>query len=144
MISRRKVIASAVGVSAAVALTACTPEVSDLTNESQTPEATESAVAEPIEVCKTTDIPVGSGKTFQLENIAVLITQPKAGEFRAFNAACTHAGYVIQTVNNSQIRCDNHGAEFDSDTGAVLKGPAGRALGKITVEVQGDSVLVSF
>lgn len=141
MISRRGVIASAVGVSAAAVLTACTPEVSNLT-QSPTPDAP--STSGPVAVCKTTDIPVGAGKKFDVEGVPILITQPRAGEFRGFSAVCTHAGFVMNNVANSEIKCDNHGAVYSADDGSVLSGPAPRALGKVTVSVEGDDVLVSF
>jgi nitrite reductase/ring-hydroxylating ferredoxin subunit len=97
-----------------------------------------------VEVCKTTDIPVGSGKRFDVEGVPILITQPTKDVFRGFSAVCTHAGYVMSTVANSEIKCDNHGAVYNADDGSVIKGPAQRALGKVNVEVQGDAVLVSF
>jgi nitrite reductase/ring-hydroxylating ferredoxin subunit len=50
----------------------------------------------------------------------------------------------MSNVANSEITCDNHGAVYNADDGSVIKGPAQRALGKISVEVQGDAVLVSF
>jgi Rieske Fe-S protein len=77
-------------------------------------------------------------------DVPILITQPRALEFRGFSAVCTHAGYVMSTVANSEINCENHGAVYSADDGSVLKGPATRALGKVTVVVEGDSVLVSF
>lgn len=141
MISRRGVIVSAVGVSAAAVLTACTPEVSNLT---QTPEPEAPATNGPVAVAKTTDIPVGSGKKFDVEGTPVLITQPRAGEFRGFSAVCTHAGFVMNNVANSEIKCDNHGAVYSAEDGSVLSGPAPRALGKVTVTVEGDDLLVSF
>lgn len=141
MISRRGVIASAVGVSAAAVLTACTPEVSNLT---QTPAPEAPATNGPVAVCKTSDIPIGSGKKFDVEGVPILITQPRAGEFRGFSAICTHAGFVMNNVANSEIKCDNHGAIYSADDGSVLSGPAPRALGKVTVSVEGDDVLVSF
>jgi nitrite reductase/ring-hydroxylating ferredoxin subunit len=141
MISRRGVLASAVGVSAIAALTACTPEVSNL---GSTPEATEPTTSGPVAVCKVTDIPVGSGKKFDVEGTPILITQPKRGEFRGFSAVCTHAGFVMNNVANSEIKCDNHGALYSADDGSVISGPAPRALGKVEVTVDGDDVLVSF
>jgi nitrite reductase/ring-hydroxylating ferredoxin subunit len=141
MISRREVITSAVGVSAAAVLTACAPEVTSLT---QTPAPEAPSTGGPIAVGKTTDIPVGSGKKFDVEGVAILITQPRAGEFRGFSAVCTHAGYVMNNVSNSEIICDNHGARYSADDGAVLSGPAPRALGKVTVTVEGDDILVNF
>ena len=141
MISRRGVIASAVGVSAVAALTACTPEV---TNLGSTPEPTTPTTSGPVAVAKITDIPIGSGKKFDVEGTPILITQPRAGEFRGFSAVCTHAGYVMNNVANSEIKCDNHGALYSADDGSVISGPAPRALGKVEVTVDGDDVLVSF
>jgi nitrite reductase/ring-hydroxylating ferredoxin subunit len=141
MISRRGVITSAVGVSAVAALSACSPEVSNLTSTS---ESEGPSTSEPVAVAKTTDIPIGSGKKFDVEGVQILITQPRAGEFRGFSAVCTHAGFVMSNVANSEIKCDNHGAVYSADDGSVLSGPAPRALGKVTVTVEGDDVLVSF
>jgi len=141
MVSRRAVIASAVGVCAATALAACAPQAAVEPGATEAPAESASA---PVEVCKTTDIPVGSGKKFDVSGTPILITHPSQDVFRGFSAVCTHAGWVMTSVSNSEIVCDNHGAVYNADDGSVLKGPAQRALGKITVEVQGDAVLVSF
>lgn len=141
MISRRGVITSAVGLSAVAALSACSTEVTDLTS-TPTPEAP--STSEPVAIAKTTDIPVGSGKKFDVEGVPILITQPRAGEFRGFSAVCTHAGFVMTNLANAEIKCDNHGAVYSADDGSVLSGPAPRALGKVTVTVEGDDILVSF
>ena len=141
MISRRGVIASAVGVSAVAALSACSTEVSDLTS---TPAPETPVTTAPVAVAKTSDIPIGSGKKFDVEGVPILITQPREGEFRGFSAVCTHAGFVMTNMANSEIKCDNHGAVYSADDGSVLSGPAPRALGKVTVTVEGEDILVSF
>jgi nitrite reductase/ring-hydroxylating ferredoxin subunit len=141
MISRRGVIASAVGVSAVAALSACSPEVSNLTS---TPEPEAPSTSEPFAVAKTSDIPIGSGKKFDVEGVPILITQPRAGEFRGFSAVCTHAGAIMTSVSNSEITCNAHFSIFSADDGSVVSGPAPAALGKITIAVEGDDVLVSF
>jgi nitrite reductase/ring-hydroxylating ferredoxin subunit len=143
MISRRGVIATAVGVSAAAALSACSPEVSNLTS-TPAPEEPSTSASIAVAVAKTTDIPIGSGKKFDVDGVQILITQPRAGEFRGFSAVCTHAGFVMSNMANSEIKCDNHGAVYSADDGSVLSGPAPRALGKVTVTIEGDEVLVSF
>jgi nitrite reductase/ring-hydroxylating ferredoxin subunit len=143
MISRRGVIASAVGVSAVAALSACSTEVTELTSTPK-PEAPATTGPVSVAVAKTSDIPIGSGKKFDVEGVPILITQPRAGQFRGFSAVCTHAGFVMSNVANSKIKCDNHGAVYSADDGSVLSGPAPRALGKVTVTVEGDDVLVSF
>jgi nitrite reductase/ring-hydroxylating ferredoxin subunit len=143
MVSRRAVIASAVGVSAVTALAACSPQGASEpgANQSEAPAENSSA---PVEVCKTTDIPVGSGKKFDVSGNAILITHPTQDVFRGFSAICTHAQAVMSTVSNSEIECPAHFSVFNADDGSVIKGPAQRALGKVKVEVQGDAVLVSF
>ncbi|CAB4896595.1 unannotated protein [freshwater metagenome] len=141
MISRRGIIASAVGVSAVAALSACSNEISDLTSN---PAPEEPSTSASVAVAKTSDIPIGSGKKFDVDGVQILITQPRAGEFRGFSAVCTHAGFVMSNMANSEITCDNHGAVYSADDGSVLSGPAPRALGKVTVTVEGDDVLVSF
>jgi nitrite reductase/ring-hydroxylating ferredoxin subunit len=143
MVSRRAVIASAVGISAVTALAACTPQATVEPGATESEVPTESTSA-PVQVCKTRDIPVGSGKKFDVSGTPILITHPSQDVFRGFSAVCTHAGFVMSTVANSEIKCDNHGAVYNADDGSVIKGPAQRALGKITVEVLGDTVLVSF
>jgi nitrite reductase/ring-hydroxylating ferredoxin subunit len=151
MVSRRTVIASAVGVSTVAALAACAPQVATQTQSSTSPTpAPDASSVAGVEVCKTTDIPVGSGKRFDVEGVPILITQPTKDVFRGFSAVCTHAGFVMSTVANSEIKCENHGAVYNADNGSVIKGPAPRALGnetpkvKITIEVQGESVLVKL
>ena len=144
MISRRGALASAVGASTAGILAACAMDSSSSTNPEQTQGQDGQATGQAVEVCKVNDVMVGSGKQFVVDGVPLLITQPKQGEFRAFSAICTHAGFVMQTIQNNEIICDNHGARFDAENGSVIKTPATRALGKIMVQVQGESVLVTL
>lgn len=141
MISRRGVIASAVGVSAVATLAACSPEVANL---GSAPETATPSTNGPVVVGKISDIPIGSGKKFDVAGVPILVTQPSVGEFRGFSAICTHAGFVMNNMANSEIKCDNHGAIYSADDGSVLSGPAPRALGKVAVTLDGDDVLVSF
>jgi Rieske Fe-S protein len=61
-------------------------------------------------LAKTSDIPVGGGKIFKAEK--VVVTQPKAGEFRAFSAICTHQGCPVGSVSGGTINCPCHGSKF--------------------------------
>ena len=40
-----------------------------------------------------------------------------------------------------QLQCPCHGSVYDATTGAVLSGPAPRALDKIAVSVEGGEVV---
>lgn len=90
---------------------------------------------------KVADIPVGGGKVFEAEK--VVVTQPTAGEFKAFSAVCTHKGCNVKTVANGQIDCPCHGSKFDMTTGAVTAGPATSPLASKTATVNGDSVTIT-
>jgi Rieske Fe-S protein len=50
----------------------------------------------------------------------------------------------MTSVSNSEITCNAHFSIFSADDGSVVSGPAPAALGKITIAVEGDDVLVSF
>ena len=99
-------------------------------------------------VCKTTDIKVGSAKIFAVNGLPVVITQPKAGVFKAFNGYCTHqmvplaASVGPVATQGTNMFCWQHGSAFDTTTGAAKGGPARTALLKLTVKVTGTQVQV--
>jgi Rieske Fe-S protein len=87
------------------------------------------------------DIPEGGGKIFADDKIVV--TQPAAGEFKAFTAVCTHQGCIVANVQGGTINCTCHGSKFSIEDGSVENGPATKALAEKTVTVTGDSLKVS-
>jgi Rieske Fe-S protein len=92
---------------------------------------------------KTSEIPVGGGKVFAGQKIVV--TQPKAGEFKAFSAVCTHQGCLVSRVASGKIDCPCHGSQYSIEDGAVEGGPAPKPLPAKTVTVSpaGDTLTVS-
>ncbi|MEU8776000.1 Rieske (2Fe-2S) protein [Streptomyces sp. NPDC048606] len=86
---------------------------------------------------KSSAVPVGGGVVLKKEK--VVVTQPTAGEFRGFSAVCTHSGCLVDKVADGTIDCPCHGSRFKVTDGAVVKGPATRALPekKITVAPDG-------
>jgi nitrite reductase/ring-hydroxylating ferredoxin subunit len=97
-------------------------------------------------VCKTSAVKVGSGKVFTPagSNRAVLVTQPRKGVWRAFDARCTHEQVPVAGAANNVVVCNMHGAKFNADTGAATSGPARRSLTKFKVAVSGTNVRVTF
>ena len=89
---------------------------------------------------KTSDITVGGGKVFAAGQ--AVITQPTAGQFKAFSSICTHAGCPVAEVTDT-INCNCHGSKFSITDGSVVNGPASKPLPARTVAVSGDSVSVS-
>jgi Rieske Fe-S protein len=90
---------------------------------------------------KTADIPVGGGKIYKSEKIVV--TQPKAGEFKAFSAVCTHQGCIVAKVVDGTIDCTCHNSMYSIEDGSVEGGPAPKPLPEKTVTVTGDTLTVS-
>jgi Rieske Fe-S protein len=88
----------------------------------------------------TSDIPVGGGMIFPAK--LVVVTQPTAGEFKAFSAVCTHMGCTVNQIANGRIDCPCHGSEYSITDGAVLAGPAPKPLPAKTIKVTGDSIFL--
>ena len=88
----------------------------------------------------TSKIPVGSGMIFPEPQ--VVVTQPTAGEFKAFSAVCTHMGCIVNQISNQTIDCPCHGSQYSIATGAVVAGPAPRPLPAKQIKVSGGSIFL--
>ena len=86
-------------------------------------------------------VPVGGGMIYT--SAKVVVTQPTAGEYKAFSAVCTHAGCIVDGVANGVIQCPCHGSQFNITTGAVVTGPASSPLPAKTVTVTDGKLVVS-
>ena len=130
-LSRRSLLAGA-GLSAAAisGLTGC--------GRGTTPSSAQSSTV-PV-TASTADIPVGGGTIFP--QAATVITQPTAGQFKAFSSICTHAGCPVTAVTDT-IACTCHGSRFAIADGSVVSGPATRALPARTVQVADGTVTAS-
>jgi Rieske Fe-S protein len=92
-------------------------------------------------VVKAADVPVGGGAI--VADAQVVVTQPTAGEFKAFSAVCTHQGCTVASVQNGVIVCYCHNSQFSAADGSVVSGPASKALTAKQVTVSGDSLTVA-
>ena len=95
---------------------------------------------------KATAIPVGSAKTVTVKNIPILITRPNSSTYRAFRAVCTHETVRLNsTLNSGKIFCNQHGQQFDPNTGNPTGfGPARRSLTKYSASVKSGYIYVSI
>ncbi len=91
---------------------------------------------------QTTDIPVGSGKIYDQQKLVV--TQPTAGQFKAFSAVCPHQGCNVAAIENEQIQCPCHASLFDITTGDRISGPAQTGLSTEKLTVSGTTVTVAI
>jgi Rieske Fe-S protein len=141
-IDRRTVIRSVgVGVVGAAALAACGGGSDSATSAGNAAGSAAGSAGSAKEVIKVADIPVGGGRVFDATK--VVVTQPKAGEFKAFSAICTHKGCTVAGVANGTISCPCHGSTYDAATGQVTGGPAPAPLPPKTVTVSGGSLTIS-
>jgi Rieske Fe-S protein len=102
--------------------------------------ATDKATDAVKDAISAASIPVGGGKV--LADQKIVVTQPTAGEFKAFSAVCTHQACVVTGVADGTINCSCHGSKFDVATGAVKQGPATSPLPEKSVTVDGDGLTV--
>src|SRR6266516_6572804 len=138
--SRRTVLASAGAASVAVTLAGCGSDDKTGTGGGGTGTGGGGSgggtSAAPASI-KTGEVPVGGGKVFQDQK--VVVTQPAAGQFKAFTAVCTHQGCLVSDVSNGTIHCPCHGSAFSAADGSVKNGPAASPLTEKTVTVSGDT-----
>jgi Rieske Fe-S protein len=88
------------------------------------------------------------GGSILLESIAgvtfsVIVTRTAEATFAAVNATCTHQGCTVNEVtpeSNNRLVCPCHGSEF-TPTGAVVRGPATRALKTYQTFFDGGDIL---
>lgn len=87
----------------------------------------------------TAKVPEGGGVV--LPDAEVVVTQPAAGDFKAFSAICTHQGCTVGEVAGGVIICPCHGSQFSVEDGSVVGGPAPSPLPPVEVTVDGKSVV---
>jgi Rieske Fe-S protein len=133
---RDSLLVAGVAVAGTAGLTAC--GVDGAEDVASAASSVASAAAGAI---KAAEIPVGGGKVF--EALKVVVTQPTAGDFKAFSAVCTHQNCTVSSVSDGVITCPCHGSQYDIATGAVRKGPATKPLPAKSVTVGTDGIEVS-
>jgi Rieske Fe-S protein len=148
-LSRRAVVAGVGGVAAAGLLTACgggstatapaTTAAAEPAPSAAAPSASSGAGGTALTT--TADVPVGGGAIFADKD--VVVTQPTAGDFKAFSATCTHQGCKVKSVADGVIACPCHNSRFAIADGAVTAGPAKSPLPAKNITVEGDEILLT-
>jgi Rieske Fe-S protein len=146
--TRRTVMAGAVGLSATVALAACGDDTADVdTGDAAeqpagqaTPTGSSAAGGGAAGIAALADIPVNGGKIFAAEK--VVVTQPTAGEVKAFSTTCTHQGCAVSKVENGLIVCPCHDSKFKISDGSPTGGPATKPLQSKSVKLEGGQVIL--
>ncbi|GAA4336767.1 Rieske (2Fe-2S) protein [Streptomyces venetus] len=155
--ARRTVVAAAGAAGLAAALTACggsddsSSGSVDSSGSSGTAQGGQGAGSTPSSggggaaaggaLASTADIPEGGGKVFADQK--VVVTQPAAGEFKAFSATCTHQGCAVKSIADGVINCPCHNSNFSITDGSVKSGPAKKPLPEMKITVEGDSITLA-
>ncbi|WP_344475701.1 Rieske (2Fe-2S) protein [Nonomuraea monospora] len=151
--SRRAVFASVGAGGLALAITACSGGTDTATTagtatqsstESSAPQSSAPQSSAPQAggaLAKTADIPVGGGTVFKDQK--VVVTQPTAGEFKAFSAICTHKGCPVGSVEGDAIVCPCHNSKFAITDGSVTAGPAEQPLAAQQIKVENDQIMLA-
>lgn len=154
--ARRTVVAAAGAAGLAVALAACggsdessgssadstaTGGTTDNNETSGNGSGGHSGAPADAALASTADIPEGGGKVFA--DSKVVVTQPAAGEFKAFSATCTHQGCAVKSVADGVINCPCHNSNFSIADGSVQSGPATKPLPAMEITVSGNSIILA-
>lgn len=110
-----------------------------------TPQKPQSSRAQILRIGSTTDLPRNSAKVFKVNKDPVIVVHTTTGQFKAFNARCTHLGCVVQFSPEEtppHFTCNCHGSEFDIN-GKNIVGPASRPLTPYRVIVRESNILVA-
>jgi Rieske Fe-S protein len=139
---RRTVLRNtAIGVAVAgVGVTAAACSSSNSVAQGSGAQTAAAASTGPTTLTTTANVKVGSG--FIDTTAAVVVTQPTAGEYKAFTAVCTHMQCIVGSVTNNVIQCPCHGSQYSASTGEVIQGPATQALAAKTIKVSGDNIVL--
>lgn len=73
--------------------------------------------------------------------LELVVAQPRAGEYRAVWAVCTHGACEVAYEHPDAVVCPCHGSVFDTQ-GAVIEGPATEPLRRFPVRAEAGVLYV--
>ncbi|MGI9534516.1 MAG: Rieske (2Fe-2S) protein [Thermodesulfobacteriota bacterium] len=96
-------------------------------------------------VANTSEILDGEVKEFVVDNISIAICN-RNNNFYAFRDECSHEAFPLSDgyLEDDNIICMYHGAEFDVKTGEALCLPAIEPIDVYDIKIDGDEILVKI
>jgi nitrite reductase/ring-hydroxylating ferredoxin subunit len=93
-----------------------------------------------------TDIPLGEGRTYELDGEMVAVFRLRDGSVRALSAVCPHRGGPLADgqIDNKVLVCPLHLMAFDITTGCSLSGISDLTVYPVTVDADGHLVISSL
>lgn len=133
-LGRRQALGATAALGVAVPFLAACGQGGDTVDEAADAEANRPTETPGKAIGETADVPVGGCAVFS--GAQVVVTQPAAGEFKAFSAICTHQGCLVSSSSSDGfIPCTCHGSQFSLTDGSVEGGPAKSPLPAVRIEV---------
>ncbi len=139
-VTRRSALLGLGSCAAAGFVAACGSDEQNSAGTADTSSTQNSATQEGVELGPASEVPVGGAKIFK--KAKVVVTQPKAGEFLAFSAICTHNQLPVTDIQPEGIQCRRHGSLFDLTDGSVKNGPAQTPLAATKVTVTAGTLVL--
>ena len=95
------------------------------------------------QVAKTSDIPLGEMRDFEVDHYRIVIAHTEDGYF-AVADECTHDSAPISDgeIDGHDVVCARHGARFDLQTGTVKAPPALVPIDTYELQIDGENILV--
>lgn len=98
------------------------------------------------EIARVDDVPVGGATVFHYPgpDDPCLLLRRGPREFVAFSQRCTHLACAVQPEpGGERLHCPCHRGYFDAADGRPLAGPPERPLPRITLALEGDSIVAT-
>jgi nitrite reductase/ring-hydroxylating ferredoxin subunit len=102
------------------------------------------AASTKVKAGKASDISVKGARAYTLNGKYIIVTQPKAGTYKAFSGICTHQTTKVDSLNGTNLVCRRHNGYFDTTTGAAKGGPVSRGLTSYPVTITSGYLYVTI
>ncbi len=85
-----------------------------------------------------------SAKIVRMGDLTAILVHTQSGEFKAFNAKCTHLGCIVEyrPENGGYFHCNCHGGEYDLN-GKNISGPPPKPLTPLKVSLGDNGIIIS-
>jgi 3-phenylpropionate/trans-cinnamate dioxygenase ferredoxin component len=101
-----------------------------------------------VTVARTSDVPEGEARRFEVNGHEIALVNLGDGEFRAIGDICSHAHAHLHEgevdLDFETIECPRHGSTFDLDSGSPRSLPATSPVPVFAVKVEDDEIKVEL